>query len=66
MSTEYIPLRRNAYRRAKLDVQEIEGLVMEYNLALAAGDTTTANKYKAQLVEIHNKRQAIKQQFPKS
>lgn len=65
MSTEYIPLRRNAYRRANLQVQEIQDLTMEYNLALAAGDTTTANKYKSQLVEIHNKRQVIKQQFPK-
>lgn len=64
-TNDYIPQRRNSYRKNGLDVQEINDLLMEYNLAVAAGDTTTANKYKTQLQEIHQKRQEIKQQFPK-
>lgn len=57
--------RQKAYQNEKLFVEKINDLIMEYNLAIANGDTTTANKYKTELSVLQDKRKVIKQQFPK-
>lgn len=64
--TDYIGKRLMAYRQNSLDMEGIQELVMEYIVALAAEDTEVTTKYKTLLSEVHNKRQSIKQQFPKS
>ena len=64
--TDYIGKRLMAYRQNSLDMEDIQELVMEYIVALAAEDTEVTTKYKTLLSEVHNKRQSIKQQFPKS
>lgn len=64
--TDYIGKRLMAYRQNSLDMEDIQELVMEYIAAFAAEDIQVAAKYKTLLSEVHNKRQSIKQQFPKS
>lgn len=64
--TDYIGKRLVAYRQNSLDLEDIQELVMEYIVAVAADDVEVVAKYKALLNEIHSKRQQIKQQFPKS
>lgn len=64
--TDYIGKRLMAYRQNSLDMEDIQELVMEYIVALAAEDIQVAAKYKTLLSAVHNKRQSIKQQFPKS
>jgi hypothetical protein len=58
--------REKAYAKEGLNIQESNDLIMEYNIALAAGDLEVANKYKDMLEIIHVKRQEIKARFPKS
>lgn len=57
--------RQKAYQNQSVHIEKINDLIMEYNLAIVNGDTTTANKYKTELSALQDKRQAIKQQFPK-
>lgn len=64
--TDYIGKRLVTYRQNSLDMEDIQELVMEYIVALAAEDIQVAAKYKTLLSAVHNKRQSIKQQFPKS
>jgi hypothetical protein len=58
--------RQKLYQSEKIFINQINDLVMEYNLALANGDTATANKYKSELSSLQDKRKVIKQQFPKN
>lgn len=64
--TEYIGKRLTAYRQNSLDLEDIGELVIEYVLSLAGKDMEVTQKYETILSEIFQKRQAIKQQFPKS
>lgn len=63
---DWLQERQKSYESEKLFISKINDLIMEYNLAVANGDTTTANKYKTELSAIQDKRKAIKGQFPKS
>jgi hypothetical protein len=46
-------------------MQKTIELCMEYQLGIATNDMDAVTKYRAELSDIHAKRTAIKQQFPK-
>jgi hypothetical protein len=57
--------RLEAYQNAGIDMQKTIELCMEYQLGIATNDMDAVSKYRAELADIHAKRIAIKQQFPK-
>lgn len=57
--------RLEAYQNAGIDMQKTIELCMEYQLGIATNDMDAVTKYRGQLADIHAKRTAIKQQFPK-
>lgn len=57
--------REKAYINEGIFIQKTMDILMEYNVAMAAGDLSTAEKYQIMLEEIHQKRQAIKDANPK-
>jgi len=57
--------RIKAYIKEGIFIERTNDLLMEYNVAMAAGDLITAEKYQLMIEDIHTKRKAIKEQFPK-
>lgn len=65
LTTDYIGKRITAYRQNSLDIEDTLEVIMEYILSMAAKDTAGIQKYEPILVDIFQRRQSIKQQFPK-
>ena len=61
----YFEKRKKAYIDAGLTMEKINEVTAEHAQALAAGDSSAVTKYAAQLAEIFEQRQAIKNQYPK-